>query len=34
MLNSDVAMLYHYETKNINKAVKRNMNRFLEKFCF
>ena len=25
MLDSDVAMLYHYETKNINKAVKRNI---------
>ena len=23
MLDSDVAMLYHYETKNINKAVKK-----------
>ena len=22
MLDSDVAMLYHYETKNVNKAVK------------
>ena len=28
MLDSDVAMLYHYETKNINKAVKRNIERF------
>ncbi len=27
-------MLYHYETKNINKAVKRNINRFPEDFCF
>jgi len=34
MLDSDVAMLYHYETKNINKAVKRNINRFPEDFCF
>ena len=34
MLNSDVAMLYHYETRNINKAVKRNMNRFSKKYCF
>lgn len=34
MLDSDVAMLYHYETKNINKAVKRNMDRFPERFCF
>ena len=34
MLDSDVAMLYHYETKKINQAVKRNINRFPEKFCF
>lgn len=34
MLDSDVAMLYHYETKNINKAVKRNIERFPEDFCF
>ncbi len=34
MLDSDVAMLYHYETKNINKAVKRNLDRFPEEFCF
>ena len=34
MLDSDVAMLYHYETKNINKAVKRNIDRFPEEFCF
>lgn len=34
MLDSDVAMLYHYETKNINKAVKRNINRFPEDLCF
>ena len=34
MLDSDVAMLYHYETKNINKAMKRNINRFPEDFCF
>ena len=34
MLDSDVAMLYHYETKNINQAVKRNIERFPEKFCF
>ena len=24
MLDSDVAMLYHYQTKRINEAVKRN----------
>ena len=34
MLDSDVAMLYHYETKNINKAMKRNIERFPEDFCF
>ncbi len=34
MLDSDVAMLYHYITKNINKAVKRNIDRFPEDFCF
>jgi len=34
MLDSDVAMLYQYTTKNINKAVKRNLERFPEDFCF
>ena len=34
MLDSDVAMLYHYETKYINLAVKRNKERFPENFCF
>ena len=34
MLDSDVAMLYHYQTKNVNKAVKRNIERFPEDFCF
>lgn len=34
MLDSDVAMLYHYETKNVNKAMKRNVDRFPEDFCF
>ncbi len=34
MLDSDVAMLYHYETKKINQAVKRNIERFPERFCF
>ena len=34
MLDSDVAMLYHYETKYINLAVKRNKARFPENFCF
>ena len=30
MLDSDLAMLYQVETKNLNKAVKRNINRFPE----
>ncbi len=30
----DVAKLYGYETKRINEAVKRNKNRFPERFCF
>ena len=34
MLDSDVAMLYHYETRKINQTVKRNMARFPERFCF
>lgn len=34
MLDSDVAMLYHYTTKNVNKAMKRNIDRFPEDFCF
>lgn len=34
ILDSDVAMLYHYKTKEINKTVKRNMERFPENFCF
>ena len=34
MLDSDVARLYKYETKNINKAMKRNIDRFPEDFCF
>ena len=34
MLDSDVAMLYHYSTKNINKAMKRNIERFPDDFCF
>ena len=34
MLDSDVAMLYHYETKRINEIVKRNQERFPENFCF
>lgn len=34
MLDSDVAMLYHYQTKRINEVVKRNKERFPENFCF
>ena len=34
MLDSDVARLYHYETKKLNQAVKRNIDRFPERFCF
>ncbi len=34
MLDSDLAMLYQVETKNLNKAMKRNQKRFPEEFCF
>lgn len=34
MLDSDVARLYHYKTKSLNLAVKRNIDRFPEEFCF
>lgn len=34
MLDSDVAMLYNCETRIINQAVKRNIERFPERFCF
>ena len=34
MLDSDVAMLYHCETKYINRVVKRNIERFPKEFCF
>lgn len=34
MLDSDVAMLYNTETRIINQTVKRNIERFPEKFCF
>ncbi|MBQ6992576.1 MAG: ORF6N domain-containing protein [Clostridia bacterium] len=34
MLDSDVAMLYHCETRIINQTVKRNIDRFPENFCF
>ena len=34
MLDSDVAILYHCETKYINRVVKRNIERFPKEFCF
>lgn len=34
MLSSDVAKLYHVETKRINEVIKRNIKRFPESFCF
>lgn len=34
MLDSDVVRLYHYPTKRINEAVRRNQERFPENFCF
>ena len=34
MLDSDLAMLYGVETKRINEAVKRNVNRFPDWFMF
>ncbi len=34
MVDSDLAMLYQVETKNLNKAMKRNLERFPENFCF
>jgi hypothetical protein len=34
MLDSDLADLYQVETKNLNKAVKRNLERFPEDFMF
>ncbi|WP_177760895.1 ORF6N domain-containing protein [Flavobacterium sp. I3-2] len=34
MLDSDLASLYQVETKNLNKAVKRNIDRFPASFCF
>ena len=34
MLDSDVAMLYNKKKKKINQAVKRNLERFPEEFCF
>lgn len=34
MIDSDLAMLYGVETKNLNKAVKRNIERFPDNFMF
>ena len=34
MLDSDIAELFNIETKNLNKAMNRNKNRFPEEFCF
>jgi len=34
MLDNDLAALYQVETKILNKAVKRNMERFPDTFCF
>ena len=34
MIDSDLAILYQVETKNINKAMKRNIKRFPDDFCF
>ena len=34
MLDSDVARLYHCETKYINRVVKRNIERFPAEYCF
>ena len=34
MLDSDLAELYNVETRNLNKAVKRNLKRFSSDFMF
>jgi hypothetical protein len=34
MLDSDLAAMYNVETKVLNQAVKRNLNRFPERFRF
>lgn len=34
MIDSDVANIYHCETKYVNRVVKRNIEQFLEEFCF
>lgn len=34
MIDSDVAILFGYQTKDLNRAVKNNINRFPESYCF
>ena len=34
MVDNDLAFLYQVETKALNRAVKRNIKRFPEDFCF
>ena len=34
MLDRDVAMLFGYETKYLNRQVQRNINRFPDNYCF
>ena len=34
MLSSDVAKLYHVETRRINEVIKKNINRFPSSFYF
>ena len=34
MLDSDVAMLFKYATKDLNRNVKNNIERFPEYYCF
>lgn len=34
MLSSDAAKLYQAETKRRNEVINRNINKFLESFCF
>lgn len=34
ILDSDIANLYEVETRNVNQAVKRNIERFPDEFCF
>ena len=34
MLDSDLAKLFGYQTKDLNRNVKNNINRFPENYCF